>query len=71
MKRDGEADAEFNWMLEMWGYSVAAARAPLKHLVVERLQIEPSQQFGVRITPEAAGPRWDEAGGEPTHHVLH
>mmetsp|Transcript_24434 Transcript_24434/g.77434 ORF Transcript_24434/g.77434 Transcript_24434/m.77434 type:complete len:533 (+) Transcript_24434:1169-2767(+) len=71
MKRDGEADAEFNWMLEMWGYSVAAARAPLKHLVVERLQIEPSQQFGVRITPEAAGPRWYEAGGEPTHHVLH
>jgi hypothetical protein len=24
MKRDPDADAEFNWMLEMWGYSVRA-----------------------------------------------
>ena len=26
MKADREADAAFGWMLEMWGYSVAALR---------------------------------------------
>ena len=62
---DAEADAEFGWMLEMWGYSIAAAKVNLRHKLDPLLQIEPSQQFGVRITPEAAGPRWYEAGGEP------
>lgn len=43
----------------------------IKHIVFEPMQIEPSSQFGLRMTPEAAWPRWYEAGGEPTHHILH
>jgi len=26
LKRDPEANAAYGWMLEMWGYSIAAAR---------------------------------------------
>eukprot|EP00908_Phaeocystis_cordata_P010978 Transcript_21821.p1 GENE.Transcript_21821~~Transcript_21821.p1 ORF type:complete len:405 (-),score=125.11 Transcript_21821:109-1323(-) len=42
MKADREADAAFGWMLEMWGYAVAAARLGVKHFVWQQLQIEPS-----------------------------
>ncbi len=29
LKKDAAADAEFGWMLEMWGYSIGAAQATL------------------------------------------
>ena len=57
LKKDAEADAEFGWMLEMWGYSIAAAKVSLRHKLDPLLQIEPSQQFGLTIT----------SGGRPTH----
>ena len=31
LKRDPEADAEFGWMLEMWGYSIACGMRGLRH----------------------------------------
>eukprot|EP00966_Prymnesium_polylepis_P050375 1166065-Prymnesium_polylepis.1 len=42
LKRDPEADAEFNWMLEMWGYSIAAAKHDVRHELPDSLQLEPS-----------------------------
>ncbi|EOD04695.1 hypothetical protein EMIHUDRAFT_220816 [Emiliania huxleyi CCMP1516] len=50
LKRDPEANAAYGWMLEMWGYSIAAARLEslpfarlkIKHFVWQRIQIEPS-----------------------------
>lgn len=50
---------------------MAAARVNLKHIIHEPMQIEPSSQFGLRMTPESAWPRWYDAGGAPTHHILH
>ena len=61
LKKDAEADAEFGWMLEMWGYSIAAAKVSLRHKLDPLLQIEPSQQFGLTIT----------SGGRPTHGIYH
>ena len=61
LKKDAEADAEFGWMLEMWGYSIAAAKVGLRHKLDPLLQIEPSQQFGLTIT----------SGGRPTHGIYH
>ena len=65
LKRDPEADSEFNWMLEMWGYSIAAAKVGVRHTLLEALQIEPSSQFGREITRNGRGE------GPPTHHILH
>lgn len=62
LKRDPAADAEFGWMLEMWGYSIAAGRVGVRHKLLEAMQLEPSSQFGTRIT---------DAAGSPTHYVLH
>ena len=42
MKADREADGAFGWMLEMWGYSVAALRVGVKHFAWQQIQIEPS-----------------------------
>ena len=61
MKRDPEADAKFHWMLEMWGYTVAAATVNLTHVESEDLQIEPSSQFGTSVYN----------GPTPTHYILH
>lgn len=62
LKRDPEADAEFGWMLEMWGYSVAAARTGVRHKLLDTLQIESASQFGTQITDRDA---------QPTHYILH
>jgi len=59
---DPAADAEFGWMLEMWGYSIGAAVGGINHLLLESFQLEPSSQFGVRTT---------DGAGEYTHHILH
>ena len=61
LKKDAEADAEFGWMLEMWGYSIAAAKVSLRHKLDPLLQIEPSQQFGLTIT----------SGGGDARHLAH
>ena len=37
LKRDPAADSEFEWMLEMWGYSVACARKGVRHLLARRV----------------------------------
>ena len=42
LKADREADGAFGWMLEMWGYSIAALRVGVKHYAWQQLQIEPS-----------------------------
>jgi len=40
LKRDRKADNRFGWVLEMWGYSIAAASLKIKHLVIPQFQIE-------------------------------
>ena len=52
LKRDPEADAEFGWMLEMWGYSIACARVGIKHYVWQQLQIEPSSTWHQNVSAE-------------------
>ena len=64
LKKDPAADAEFGWMLEMWGYSIGAAVGGVAHELPESFQIEPSQQFGVRVTDA-------DGTGALTHHILH
>ena len=41
LKRDPEADKRFGWVLEMWGYSVAAAALKIEHSVSPSFQVEP------------------------------
>ena len=46
------------WMLEMWGYSVAALRVGVKHFAWQQLQIEPSAAYATQgSNPGLAGPR--------------
>jgi len=42
LKRDAEADKAFGWVLEMWGYTLAARRLGITHTTRENLQAEPS-----------------------------
>ena len=42
LKRDPLADKTFGWVLEMWGYTLAAARLRVRHLVWDAFQVEPS-----------------------------
>ena len=35
LKKDAAADAEFGWMLEMWGYSIGAAVAGITHELLD------------------------------------
>jgi len=42
LKRDAEADRVFGWVLEMWGYTLAAAKLGIRHTVWAQLQQEPS-----------------------------
>jgi hypothetical protein len=42
LKRDAEAEKLFGWVLEMWGYTLAANRLGIQHLVWQNLQTEPS-----------------------------
>ena len=41
LKVDPAADAEFGWMLEMWGYSIGAAVGGVAHKLMDTLQLEP------------------------------
>ena len=52
MKADREADGAFGWMLEMWGYSVAALRVGIKHFAWQQIQIEPQS---AAFTPADSG----------------
>ena len=40
LKVDKEADGRFGWVLEMWGYSIAAAQLGITHEVVHTFQVE-------------------------------
>ena len=40
LKLDPEADMRFGWVLEMWGYSIAAASLGIEHEVLRNFQIE-------------------------------
>ena len=42
LKRDDTADRVFGWVLEMWGYTIAAAQQGIKHYVWKEFQQEPS-----------------------------
>ena len=66
LKKDPAADAEFGWMLEMWGYSIAAGVAGIPHQLPEHFQLEPSQQFGTVITTTNDGNL-----SHATHHIMH
>mmetsp|Transcript_31262 Transcript_31262/g.95607 ORF Transcript_31262/g.95607 Transcript_31262/m.95607 type:complete len:224 (+) Transcript_31262:887-1558(+) len=41
LKRDKEANVAFGWVLEMWAWALAAARAGVKHQVLKTFQAEP------------------------------
>eukprot|EP00966_Prymnesium_polylepis_P258916 5980261-Prymnesium_polylepis.1 len=41
MKRDGDANRVFGWVLEMWGYNIAARNLGVRHLDWQDLQVEP------------------------------
>ena len=47
LKTDSEANAVLGWVLEMWGYVLAAGSLGIKHTVLPNFQIEP----GTRATP--------------------
>ena len=68
LKKDLAADAEFGWMLEMWGYSIGAAVAGVTHTLLDTFQLEPSSQFGVRITRSNDA---DVSGERATHNIMH
>ena len=74
LKRDPEADAEFGWMLEMWGYSIACGKNGLRHRLPDNsrpgaLQLEPSSQFGTVITARATASVSSPA--VPTAYMYH
>lgn len=41
LKTDSEANAVLGWVLEMWGYVLAAGSLGIKHTVLPNFQIEP------------------------------
>ena len=41
LKTDQEADSRLGWVIEMWGYSIAAAKIGLKHQEFADFQVEP------------------------------
>jgi len=49
LKRDEEANRVFGWVLEMWGYTIAAARLGIKHYVWEQFQTEPSSLWHTQL----------------------
>eukprot|EP00241_Pyramimonas_parkeae_P000849 CAMPEP_0114234288 /NCGR_PEP_ID=MMETSP0058-20121206/5632_1 /TAXON_ID=36894 /ORGANISM="Pyramimonas parkeae, CCMP726" /LENGTH=558 /DNA_ID=CAMNT_0001345963 /DNA_START=47 /DNA_END=1723 /DNA_ORIENTATION=- len=42
LKIDQEANAALGWVLEMWGYVLAAGSLGIKHTVLDKFQIEPA-----------------------------
>ena len=40
LKLDPDADHRFGWVLEMWGYSIAAAQLGIQHALNRNFQIE-------------------------------
>lgn len=53
LKTDADADAQLGWVLEMWGYSIAAACADVRHLVSAEVQFE-GGSIGSHERPMAA-----------------
>ncbi|KAL3924150.1 MAG: hypothetical protein SGPRY_004000 [Prymnesium sp.] len=47
LKRDPVADRRFGWVLEMWGYSIAAASLHINHRVLGQFQVEGGAGIGV------------------------
>ena len=45
-----EAESIFGWVLEMWGYTIAANRLGIKHYVWQSLQTEPTGRHRVALT---------------------
>ena len=45
LKADPEANAALGWVLEMWGYVLAAGSLGIKHTVLENFQIEPGESI--------------------------
>ncbi|KAL1524994.1 hypothetical protein AB1Y20_019870 [Prymnesium parvum] len=41
MKKDSDANRVFGWVLEMWGYNLAARNMGIRHLDWQDLQVEP------------------------------
>jgi len=41
LKTDNEADGRLGWVIEMWGYAIAAAKLGLKHQEFPDFQVEP------------------------------
>lgn len=41
MKLDDEANRVFGWVLEMWGYNLAARNLGIRHTVSQSIQVEP------------------------------
>jgi len=52
LKRDDEASRVFGWVLEMWGYTLAAAQLGVRHEVMEQLQQEPSSLWHTELDGE-------------------
>lgn len=52
LKHDAQADRAFGWALEMWGWSIAAAKLNIKHKIIQKFQIEPSATWHQNVTVE-------------------
>lgn len=50
LKMDGEADSKLGWVIEMWGFAIAAAKRGISFELVRNFQIELSSEL--RYVPE-------------------
>eukprot|EP00908_Phaeocystis_cordata_P011790 Transcript_22745.p1 GENE.Transcript_22745~~Transcript_22745.p1 ORF type:complete len:563 (+),score=217.62 Transcript_22745:349-2037(+) len=46
LKTNPEADSRLGWVIEMWGYAIAAAKVGLKHQEFRNFQVEPGGNSG-------------------------
>ena len=70
LKANREADSAYGWMLEMWGYSLAAARLGIKHFAWQQMQIEPSAAWHQDL--KAQDPFiYHYTFGPRTHTIVH
>ncbi|KAL1504080.1 hypothetical protein AB1Y20_010490 [Prymnesium parvum] len=51
MKRDQTTDRALGWVLEMWSYTINAAKLGVRHQVERYLQSEPAEDRVVDLTP--------------------